>query len=199
MLHDDHASKDDDHTDAKDQQGNDELTFQDAQQGYDEGNTILAHLTQREQIPPSNICHILPTSMTRPKGNDTNTTTPAIQLSTTSEKSGTARKANATVTYQASMHATTTTYSVSQHESVKIDYGDLVNCGANGVVAGSNVRVISKPSRRVNVQGIDDHQVKGGYSNRWSCDWNLPSSYYPRSRLHIHLVWSTGILWRHHR
>jgi hypothetical protein len=133
MLQDDHADKDDDHTDAKDLKGN------------DEGNTILAHLTQREQIPPSDICHILSTSMTRPKGNDTNTTTPAIQLPTTSEKSGTTHKANATVTYQTSMHATTTTYSVSQHESVKMDYGGLVDRDANGVVAGSNVRVISKP------------------------------------------------------
>ena len=138
MLHDDHASKDDDHTDAKDQQGNDELTFQDVQQGHDESNTILAHLTQREQIPPSDICHILSTSLARPKDNDTNTTTPAIQLSTTSKKPGTTRKGNATVIYQASMHATTTTYSVSQHESVKMDYSGLVDRGANGVTAGSS-------------------------------------------------------------
>ena len=89
MLHDDHASKDDDHAADKDQQGNDEPPFQDAQQGHDDGNTILAHLTQREQIPPSDIRHILSTSTTRPKGNDTNTTTPATQLSTTSKKSGT--------------------------------------------------------------------------------------------------------------
>jgi hypothetical protein len=76
MLHDDQGSKDDDHADDKGQQGDDELTFQDAQQGHDESNTILAHLTQREQIPPSDIRHILSTSLARPKGNDTNTTNP---------------------------------------------------------------------------------------------------------------------------
>jgi hypothetical protein len=146
MLHDDQGSTDDDHADDKGQQGDDELTFQDAQQGHDESSTILAHLTQREQIPPSDIHHILSTALARPKGNDTNTTAPATQLPTTSKKFGNTRKANATVTYQASTHATIPTYSVSQHESVKMDYGGLVDHGANGVVAGSNVRVISKSS-----------------------------------------------------
>jgi hypothetical protein len=111
MLQDDHADKDDDHTDANDLKGN------------DEGNTILTHLTQHEQIPPSDIC----TSLARPKDNDTNdATTPAIQLSTISKKPGTTCKGNTTVISQASMHATTTTYSVSQHESVKMDYSGLV-------------------------------------------------------------------------
>jgi hypothetical protein len=35
----------------------------------------------------------------------------------------------------------------------------LVDCGANGGVAGSDVRVIFKTSRTVDIKGIDNHQV----------------------------------------
>ena len=69
------------------------------------------------------------------------------------------RKANHTnVTYQARTHHVI--YSVSQHEHDKPkNYGGLVDHGANGIVTGSDVRVIAKSHRHVNVQGIDNHQV----------------------------------------
>jgi hypothetical protein len=33
-------------------------------------------------------------------------------------------------------------------------------CDANGSISGSNVRVISKTLRRVDIQGIDNHQIQ---------------------------------------
>jgi hypothetical protein len=35
----------------------------------------------------------------------------------------------------------------------------LVDCGANGGVSGSDVRIIFKTSRTVDIKGIDNHQV----------------------------------------
>ena len=37
--------------------------------------------------------------------------------------------------------------------------GSLVDRGANGGIAGSDVRVMHSTHRRVDVQGLDDHQV----------------------------------------
>ena len=55
-----------------------------------------------------------------------------------------------------------TIYCVS-NRNVTPDVGSLVDRGANGGVAGCDVRVIAKclPHRRVNIQGIDNHQMTG--------------------------------------
>ena len=37
----------------------------------------------------------------------------------------------------------------------------LVDRGANGGLAGSDMRVIHKPQRKINIQGIDNHEVTG--------------------------------------
>ena len=37
----------------------------------------------------------------------------------------------------------------------------LVDCGANGGLAGSDMHVIDKPHRKINIQGIDNHEVSG--------------------------------------
>ena len=37
----------------------------------------------------------------------------------------------------------------------------LVDCGANGGLAGSDMHVIHKPQRKINIQGIDNHEVTG--------------------------------------
>ena len=37
----------------------------------------------------------------------------------------------------------------------------LVDCGANGGLAGSDMRVIHKLQRKINIQGIDNHEVTG--------------------------------------
>jgi hypothetical protein len=48
-------------------------------------------------------------------------------------------------------------YSISAHRSSKS--GALVDRGANGGVAGDDVRIIFKTGRHVDVRGIDDHQI----------------------------------------
>ena len=37
----------------------------------------------------------------------------------------------------------------------------LVDCGANGGLAGSDMRVPHKPHQEINIQGIDNHEVTG--------------------------------------
>ena len=49
------------------------------------------------------------------------------------------------------------TYSVSAHSTGA--ESSLIDRGANGGIAGSDVRVISMSNRRVNVQGIDNHRM----------------------------------------
>ena len=55
---------------------------------------------------------------------------------------------------QANTHLT---YTVGKHRADKP--GALINRGANGGVAGADVRVIEMTHRAVNVQGVSDHQV----------------------------------------
>ena len=51
------------------------------------------------------------------------------------------------------------TYTVGKHRADK--HGALIDPGANGGVAGADVRVIETTHRAVNVQGVSDHQVTG--------------------------------------
>ena len=55
---------------------------------------------------------------------------------------------------QVKMHMT---YHVSAHRTSRTD--SLVDRGANGGVAGEDVRVISTSHRSVDIEGIDNHQV----------------------------------------
>ena len=50
-------------------------------------------------------------------------------------------------------------YIVSKHESVK--HASLVDRGANGGLAGSDVRIIETTPRKVDISGIDNHEVTG--------------------------------------
>ena len=49
-------------------------------------------------------------------------------------------------------------YSVSAFKAIQ-GQASLVDRGANGGVAGSDVRVIAKTNRRVDIQGIDNHRM----------------------------------------
>ena len=40
------------------------------------------------------------------------------------------------------------------------NHGSLVDRGANGGLAGSDVRILSRPSRKCTVTGIDSHELK---------------------------------------
>ena len=60
---------------------------------------------------------------------------------------------------QLKVHNCDITYSVSNHTSKKRK-GSLVDRGANGGVAGDDVRIINKSLRTVDIQGLDNHQIK---------------------------------------
>ena len=51
------------------------------------------------------------------------------------------------------------TYHVAQAKQAK--HGSLVDRGANGGLAGSDVRVLSTSSRKCTVTGIDNHEIPG--------------------------------------
>ena len=46
-------------------------------------------------------------------------------------------------------------------EATQDQHGSLVDRGANGGLAGSDVRILSKSSRKCTVTGIDQHQING--------------------------------------
>ena len=51
------------------------------------------------------------------------------------------------------------TYHVAQASQAK--HGSLVDTGANGGLAGSDVRILSRSSRKCTVTGIDSHELQG--------------------------------------
>ena len=51
------------------------------------------------------------------------------------------------------------TYHVAQAQQAK--HGSLVDRGANGGLAGSDVRILSTSSRKCTVTGIDNHEIPG--------------------------------------
>ena len=51
------------------------------------------------------------------------------------------------------------TYHVAQASQAK--HFSLVDSGANGGVAGSDVRILSRSSRKCTVTGIDSHELQG--------------------------------------
>ena len=51
------------------------------------------------------------------------------------------------------------TYHIAQASQAK--HGSLVDRGANGGLAGSDVRILSRSSRKCTVTGIDSHELQG--------------------------------------
>ena len=51
------------------------------------------------------------------------------------------------------------TYHIAQASQAK--HGSLVDSGANGGLAGSDVRILSRSSRKCTVTGIDSHVLQG--------------------------------------
>ena len=51
------------------------------------------------------------------------------------------------------------TYHIAQASQAR--YGSLVDRGANGSLAGSDVRILSRSSRKCTVTGIDSHELQG--------------------------------------
>ena len=55
----------------------------------------------------------------------------------------------------------TTTYTNHITQASQGTHGSLVDTGATGGLAGSDVRILSRSSRKCTVTGIDSHEVQG--------------------------------------
>jgi hypothetical protein len=100
-------------------------------------NQLLAHMTKRTPLPPTNIQRILSSSLAKKD-------TPKTEITIDGK-----------IYRQAHIH--NTIYHASNHRSNR--RGALINRGANGGIAGADVRIINKTGQFVDVQGIDNHQM----------------------------------------
>ena len=65
------------------------------------------------------------------------------------------------VTPQQSINSVHTHLFYHVAEAKQAQHGSLVDRGANGGLAGSDVRILSRSSRKCTVTGIDQHQING--------------------------------------
>ena len=65
------------------------------------------------------------------------------------------------VTPQRSINSVHTHLFYHVAEAKQAQHGSLVDRGANGGLAGSDVRFLSRSSRKCTVTGIDQHQING--------------------------------------
>jgi hypothetical protein len=107
----------------------------------DSGSQLLAHMTKRAPLPPQDIQRILSSSLAKK---------PAAPAQAAAEVT-----INGKIYRQANTH--NIVYSASNHRSTR--RGALVDRGANGGIAGDDVRIIDKSGQFVDVQGIDNHQL----------------------------------------
>jgi hypothetical protein len=126
-------------------------------QSEPEPPTLLAHLAKRGptgKLPPAHLHRML--SSTLAKG-----TTPSGRKKTSPQQVNEMTIDGQRWTRDASLdiniHEINTVYSVSASRTKRP--GALIDRGANGGVAGEDVRVIHKLHRTVDVQGIDNHQI----------------------------------------
>ena len=64
-------------------------------------------------------------------------------------------------TSQQSMNSVHTHIPYHVAQAKQAQHGSLIDRGANGGLAGSDVRILSKSSRKCTVTGIDQHQING--------------------------------------
>ena len=110
-----------------------------------EDNKLLAHVTQQKNLPPGHLHRLLSSSM-----NNSNKieSTPNGKPYTEINIDG---KLYRQVNYSKIIYC--------HSEVIAPRRGALVDRGANGGICGDDVRVISKTTRNVDVQGIDNHQI----------------------------------------
>ena len=138
-THDDQGITDDNNTDTD--------KFYDASSGPNNDDTspsddaILAHMTQRKQLPPGHLHRVLSSTQS-----DSKTSSAAPSTNEVTIDGKLYREVNmAKVRYC--------------HSHSRTRRGALVDRGANGGICGNDVRIINKTGRMVDVQGIDNHQV----------------------------------------
>ena len=107
-----------------------------------EDATLLANATKREKLSPADLRRVLSSSVSRYAGkpNDDHSTKEMIVDGKKFRQINVAQ-----------------TYRVSEHKTAL--YDSLADRGANGGVAGEDTRMINTSERRVDIRGIDNHQV----------------------------------------
>ena len=118
--------------------------------GTDPDNPLLAHLTKRSstaKLPPGHMQRMLSSSLS--KTNKSKADTPAVKIAEHEIV------INGNTYRQVNMAQLKYSVSAAQHRR----HGALIDRGANGGVAGNDVRVIARTTKTVDVQGIDNHQI----------------------------------------
>ena len=104
---------------------------------------LLAHVTKKKPLPPGNVKRLLsPAANSKPK-QDSSDQPQEVNL-------------NGIVYRQVNTASVVYKVSASQTSHSK---GALIDRGANGGIAGDDVRVIAKTGRCVDIQGIDNHRI----------------------------------------
>ena len=103
-----------------------------------DNHPLLVYVTKKKPLPPGNIIRFLsPAANGKP-------------IPTTNEHPH-------EVIYR-QVNTVFVTYKVSSTQATQ-PKGALIDRGANGGIAGDDVRIISKTGRSVHIQGIDNHRI----------------------------------------
>ena len=106
---------------------------------------LLAHQTKRKSLPPGNPKRLMsPTAGATPTSN--------------SKKDNSQHEINFNGSTYRKVNMTNISYVVSAFKAIQ-GPSSLVDRGANGGVAGADVRIIAKTNRKVDIQGIDNHRI----------------------------------------
>lgn len=144
-LHDLHGGSQPDNTDEDD--GVDGAIS--APEDIDEQQQLLAHLTKRKPLPPGNIKRLL--------SQTSNGKIRSPNQSGSNDDVNKPREVNLNgITYR-EVNIVKITYNVMAYSATR--QGALVDRGANGGIAGEDVRIIAKTGRQVDIQGIDNHCI----------------------------------------
>ena len=99
---------------------------------------LLAHMTKKKPLPPSNVKHLLSATANKP------TTQP--------------QEVNVNGIVYQQVNMASTVYAIMSCHAAG-NKSELVDPGANGGIAGDDICVIDKTGKIVNIQGIDNHRI----------------------------------------
>ena len=104
---------------------------------------MLACVAKRGRLPPGHVQRLLSPSMNSPADSDNVTSADNNEIVLNGQR-------------YCAINLAKTVYC---HSRVRKQCGALVDRGANGGICGSDVRVIARTGRTVDIQGIDEHQI----------------------------------------
>jgi len=111
-----------------------------------ETHPLLAHLTKTKPLPPGTVKRLLSATS---NGKDRSGNSSKTQHNT--------NEINVNgVTYR-EVNTASIVYNIASYNATR--RGALVDRGANGGIAGDDVRIIAKTGRQVDIQGIDNHRI----------------------------------------